>query len=277
MRVYVSADMEGIAAVTHREDVRVVPPHGEEYARARVQLTAEANAAVAGAFDAGATQVVVNDAHGDMRNLLPDRLDPRAELIRGPVKSGLMMAGIRDGFDAALLVGYHARAGESGVLSHTLNGRQLISLTLDEQPIGEIGVSTLLAGEAAVPVRFVSGDEAACAEARDLLGAGVETFATKTALDRITARCLSPARCIEGIHDGVRRALTAEQPAVRPRPGPVTVGCTWASTTAAQVASWVPGVELTGPATTRFRAPDVRAAVDLLVVLLFAAEGLEDA
>lgn len=277
MRIYISVDMEGVGAVTHREDVRVVPPHGEEYARARLRLTDEANAAIAAAYEAGAIEVVVNDAHGDMRNLLPERLDPRAELIRGPVKSGLMMAGLDDRFDAAVLVGYHARAGQHGVLSHTLNGRQLHGLTLDDEPIGEIGVSVLLADEVGVPVRFVSGDDAACAEARALLGPDLDAFATKVAIDRLSARCLSPTRCAEGIHDGVLRALTASRPTARSRPGPVTLGCTWASTTIAHVVSWVPGVERIGPATTRLQAADARAALDLLVVLLFAAEGLEGA
>ncbi len=278
MRIYLSVDMEGVAGVTHRHDVRVVPPHGEEHARARRWLTAETDSVVRAAFAAGADQVLVNDAHGDMRNLLLDELDPRADVVRGPVKPGLMMSGLTEDFDAAILLGYHARAGQDGVLSHTLNGRQLRELELDGAPIGEIGLSAHLAAELGIPVVLVSGDDRACAEASSLLGPGTATYETKTAVDRIAARCTSPRRSAEELGHAVARRLADGTAARLPeRTGPAVLECTWANTTIAHVASWVPAVERTGGARTRLEAPTLRAAVDLLVVLLLAAEGLENA
>ena len=119
MKIFISADIEGVAGV-------VVPQHGApgnpEYESARRLMTQEVNAAIAGAFEGGATEVLVNDSHGPMTNLLPEELDPRAELILGRPKPGGMFAGLTKDHAGAFCTGYHSGAGRHGILSHTVSG-----------------------------------------------------------------------------------------------------------------------------------------------------------
>jgi D-amino peptidase len=121
--VFISIDMEGIAGIAHLQQVW---RGSDDFPASRLLMTREANAAVAGAFDGGATGVVVNDSHGDMYNLLAEEMDPRAELLIGSPKSWSMMQGFGPDFDVALFIGYHASAGTEGaVLDHTYSGRLL--------------------------------------------------------------------------------------------------------------------------------------------------------
>ena len=119
MKILISVDIEGIAGVVHPEQTR---PGNPEYERARRQMTAEASAAVAGAFEGGASAVVVNDSHGDFRNLLAEEIDARAELLLGKPRELGMMAGVDQNCVAVFLVGWHAKARTAGVLAHTMNG-----------------------------------------------------------------------------------------------------------------------------------------------------------
>ena len=183
MHIYISADMEGITGLVDAGDVQ---PGGVDYERGRVMMTEDVNAAVRGAVLAGATRVLVNDAHGPMRNLLPDLLDPAARLIRGRRKAMGMLEGLDGSFDAALCVGYHARAGALGVLSHSFMGHEIEDMWLDDRPTGEIGLVHDTATAFGVPVRLLTGDDAACAEAADWNPA-VATVAVKWARDRFAA------------------------------------------------------------------------------------------
>ena len=134
MKVFISVDMEGATAMTDPEDVL---PDGSDYQRGRVFVTGDANAAVLGAFDAGATEVVVNDSHWIMRNLLIEQIDPRARVIKGFHKPMCMMQGIDESVDAAVFVGYHSCAGtEQGVLA-TLLGKEVQNMLLNGEPTGE--------------------------------------------------------------------------------------------------------------------------------------------
>src|SRR5688572_3280268 len=120
MRVYLSVDLEGVAGVVHVDQTR---RSGHDYERARRWMTAEANAAVRGAYEAGASAVLINDAHADMRNFILEELDPRVELISGHLKPLSMVEGVSDRFDAACFVGYHAGASSrAGILDHTYFG-----------------------------------------------------------------------------------------------------------------------------------------------------------
>ncbi|HJS47741.1 MAG TPA: M55 family metallopeptidase, partial [Gemmatimonadales bacterium] len=189
MRVYISVDMEGVAGVVHEDQTNPVDPRcAAEYARFRRLMTLEANAAVEGALDAGATRVVVNDAHWFMRNLLAEELHESAELVSGDPKPLSMMQGIADGFEAAFFVGYHAMAGTAeAVLDHTYTDR-VAAARLNGAPIGELGINAALAGAHGVPVALVTGDQAVAAEARALLGGGVATAVVKQAIGRQAAR-----------------------------------------------------------------------------------------
>lgn len=272
LHVFVSVDMEGVAALCHRDETSPANAGTPAHEAARRLMTLETNAAIEGAFAGGATAVTVNDAHASMRNLLPELLDRRARLIRGAIKPSCMMEGVGPEHAGALLIGCHARAGEGrGVLSHTLDGGQIHRLEIDGVVAGEIRLSALLAGARGVPVLLVTGDEAACAEASDLLGADLQVFATKSGIDRNATLTLSPDDARDGIRAAAERAVAGRS---QRRPldaaGPVEVTCEWVSATAAHVAAWVPGVRLTAPRTTTYRADDVHAATALLQVLLLA-------
>src|SRR5881398_3061373 len=146
-------------------------------------MTAAANAAVEGRLAAGATRVLVNDSHWFMRNLLAEELHHAAELVAGDPKPRSMVQGIdeQEGFDAALFVGYHARAGtRNAILDHTYADR-IYEVRLNRKPVGELGINAAFAGVSGVPVALVSGDSALAAEARELLGDHVAVVVVKEA------------------------------------------------------------------------------------------------
>src|SRR5260370_23547090 len=197
MRVYISVDMEGIAGVVHESQTDpTTPASAAEYARCRRLMTAEANAAVEGALAAGATRVLVNDSHWFMRNLLAEELHQTAELVSGDPKPRSMMQGIdqQGGFDAALFIGYHARAGtRNAILDHTYPDR-IHDVRLNQKPGGELGLNAALAGVHGVPVALVSGDSAVTAEAKDPLGGGVAPVVVEAAVRRHAPASAAPAR-----------------------------------------------------------------------------------
>jgi D-amino peptidase len=195
--------MEGITGVVNWEEVS---RDGKDYDYFRRIMSLEANAAVLGAFDAGASEVVVRDSHGSARNILPDLLDPRARLIRdwsGGPKS--MMEGIDESFDAVVFIGYHAKAGTpDALLEHTTSGN-VQDFTINGRSYPEAGYNALIAGVYGVPVVFVAGDEAICGQVREFLGS-VATFATKEGIGA-AARNRHPEASREGIRAGVADAV----------------------------------------------------------------------
>ena len=203
MRVFVSADMEGVSGVTHPQDVI---PGRAQYERFRRFLTADVNAAIEGAARGGATEFLVNEAHDGMRNIFLEDLDERAELIVGSKKPFSMMQGF-EGADVAFFVGYHARAGVEGVLSHTFNNPSVVTdVQLNGDPCSEARMNAALAGLSGTPVGLVTGDDPTCEEARSLY-AGVQTAQVKTAVDRYTARCLPQGTSLGRIRDAAEAAV----------------------------------------------------------------------
>jgi D-amino peptidase len=203
VRVFVSADMEGVSGVTHPQDVI---PGRSQYERFRRFLTADVNAAIEGAAQGGATEFLVNEAHDGMRNVFLKDLDGRAELIVGSKKPLSMMQGFY-GADVAFFVGYHARAGLEGVLSHTFNNPSVVTdVQLNGEPCSEARMNAALAGLSGTPVGLVTGDDRTCEEARSLY-AGVQTAQVKTAVDRYTARCLPQVISLERIREAAGAAV----------------------------------------------------------------------
>jgi D-amino peptidase len=264
MKVFVSVDMEGVSGLTDPAEMRA---GGRGYERGCELMTGDANAAVAGAYTAGATEVAVTDAHGTGRNLRVDLIDRRCTLARGPYKPMRMGEGLDSSFDAALFVGYHARAGTpDGVLNHTWMGREILNVHLNGEVAGEIRLMAAFAGSYGVPVALVTGDAAACSEAGELLG-DVETVAVKAGSDRYAARLVPPARAQEQITDAASRAVKSIgrfEPYVVPAPH--TLGIEWASTAIAQSCAVIPGVRLVGPRTTEFTTGDFTEIMGLLGV-----------
>lgn len=254
MKVYLSVDMEGVTGLTDPEEMHA---GGRGYERGCELMTGDANAAIEGAFEAGASSVLVNDAHGSTKNLRIDLIDPRATLIRGPGKPQRMAHGLDPSFQAACFVGYHARAGvQHGVLNHTWMGKEIQNVYLNGEVCGETRLVAACAGFHGVPVVLVAGDEAVGEEARELLG-DVETVAVKKGIDKFSAELLPPSVAQARIREATSRALdrlTDFTPySLAP---PYTLGVEWNSTAIAAGCSLIPGVKSVGPRHSEFSTDD---------------------
>lgn len=259
MKIYISVDMEGCAGIVHREQTN---PRGYDYELARRIMTEEANAAIAGAFDAGAEEVVISDSHGGngMRNILLHEVDERAQIITGSPRFLGQIEGIDQGFDALMLVGYHARHGRSGVLSHTTNGQAIANLWINGRILGEIGLNALVAGHYGIPTVLVTGDDRTTAEAaRDC--PGCETVTVKWALGRYAARCLHPKVAAAKIRRGAAAAL-ARRKEIKPviTKAPIEVKIQYKESGSAESATRIAGIQLFDDDTVVFIAEDMRAA-----------------
>lgn len=228
MNVHVISDMEGVAGITNWQQVEGGEGLFEE---GRRLYTEEINAAVRGAKAAGATEIVVMDCHGagkgwTFNSLIPDLLDPACEWVVQDEWTGYT-GFLEEGCDAALLIGMHARAGTSdGVMNHTVSGSQWQNLWFNGVLVGETGINAALCGTWGCPVALVTGDDATCREATELLGPGVTTVPVKRGLGRFSVRHLPPQRARALIEEHAARAL-ANLGAVGPydpgRPCEVTV------------------------------------------------------
>ncbi|MFD0164729.1 M55 family metallopeptidase [Streptomyces decoyicus] len=239
MRIYISADMEGITGLVDADDVQ---PGGRDYERGRQMMAEDVNAAVRGAVAAGATDIVVNDAHGPMRNLVPEALHPQARLIRGRPKNMGMLEGLTPGHDAMICVGYHSRAGTLGVLSHSFMGHEIEDIWLDGRPVGEIGLAHATAATLGVPLVALTGDDSACAETT-AWDDSVTAVAVKSAHDRFAAELRPAAEARQAIEEAVITGLSAYP---RKAPTPISNSSTltvrWQSATVASTLLGIPGV-----------------------------------
>jgi D-amino peptidase len=267
MRVLVSVDMEGISGVVDGEDVR---PGHSEYERNRKLMTAEANAAVRGIFAVEpAAEVLVTEAHGPFRNLLPEQLDRRASLLRGKPKPDGMMAGLADGADAAMFIGYHGKAGTPGsVLAHTIHGGVVADVRCNGRSLGEIGLNTALAAHRGVPVVLVSGDDTVAAEAAEV-APGIHAVVVKRAIGFSAAALLHPDEACDRIEHEVPKAL-ADREAVRPLrfDGPVVAEVEVVRPHMTERALLLPGIERTDGCTVRYSAPDFPTAYQVIQLIV---------
>jgi D-amino peptidase len=271
MRILISADMEGISGIVHPTETN---PGGYDYERGRALMTAEVNAAVAGVLEAmPGSEVLVADAHGPFRNLLPEELDRRAQLVRGRPRPLGMLAGLDDNTDAVLLVGYHARSGSGpAVLAHTINDA-VLDVRLDGRSMGEIGLNAALAGFHGAPVVLLSGDAAACAELRELVP-GAATVAVKQPLGQAAAIALHPEEAREQLHRVAARAIRRhDQVPLVILPGPLRVEVDLYGPYTVDLATLIPGVDRApGARTVTFTADDVAEAYRLVQLLTQLAQ-----
>ncbi|GGS04656.1 MULTISPECIES: M55 family metallopeptidase [Streptomyces] len=251
MRIYISADMEGVTGLVDADDVQ---PGGRDYERGRAKMAEDVNAAVRGALAAGAAHVLVNDAHGPMRNLLPETLHPAARLVRGRPKQLGMLEGLTGEYDAVLCVGYHSRAGAPGVLSHSFMGHEIEDMWLDGRPVGEIGLAQATAAALGVPVVALTGDDAACAEMTEW-DASVATVPVKYARDRFSAELRPEAEAREAIEETVAAALTPAPRRPAPSAAEATLAVRWQSASVAATLLGIPGVTADDPRTVRATGP----------------------
>jgi D-amino peptidase len=258
MQVYISVDMEGIAGVVHEDQTDPIESrHAGEYNRFRRLMTNEANAAIDGAVEAGATGVLVNDSHWLMRNLLAEDLNPKAELLSGGPKRLSMVEGIDRGFDAAMFIGYHARGGtRHATIDHTYTSR-VYEARINGQPVGELALNAAMAGLHKVPVALVSGDQALAAEAKALLGTEVETVIVKEAVGRFAARSLAPSVACERIRAAAGAALRRKHAPFTFKP-PLRLEVDFIVSQMADMAELVPGSSRMGGRTVSYAGDDYR-------------------
>lgn len=268
MKIYISADLEGVSGVVHSEHTS---RDGKEHQRARQLMTGEVNAAIEGALQGGATEIVVNDSHGTMRNLIPEDLHAAAQLITGSPKQLSMMEGIDETFAGVFFVGYHSRMTSAGVLSHTYFGRVVYRLRLNGVEVGETGLNAAIAGHYNVPVLLVTGDNVVVQEAQSLLGP-VQGVVVKTALTRYAARGLHPSRAREAISQGAAAALklVGTIPPYR-LVRPIEIELEFINSGMADIAELVPGVRRLDGVTTRFIADDMLEAFKAMRAQVYLA------
>jgi len=268
LKVFISVDMEGATGITSPS---MLYPEGHDFSRGRKLLTGDVNAAVQGAFDGGATEVVVNEAHGNMTNLLLEELDPRAHLISGCTKPLLQMGGIDSSFDAAFLVAYHAMEGSNGLLNHSFMSKSVFRLLLNGEPVGESGTNAAIAAHFGVPVVLVTGDNRVTDEGRIRLG-DIETVCVKTTMDRQVARCLAPSVTWPAIRQAaakaVRRAAQIKPLVVKP---PITFRVEFKSSGDMTLPCLLPQVKVIGVRTVELTAEDMPTAFNLLWAMLLLA------
>src|SRR5579875_1525859 len=238
MKVHISVDMEGIAGVATGADTTPGAPH---YGYCRELMTAECNAAIEGCYAGGASEVIVNDSHDGMLNLIQRQLDRRARVIRGSRKPLGMMQGIDEATAATMFIGYHARTGNDGVLNHTMRGQDVQGVFLNGEPAGELRLNAALAGWHGIPVALITGDDVLCEE---------------------------------GIREAARRAVESIADLAPYRiETPATLRVLWNSTSITALCESVPGVRRVGPREVEYTSSDYPELYRLLRVLLVLAGG----
>ena len=260
IKVFISVDMEGIGGIGTSA---MSSSSGKDYATGRRLMTDEVNAAVAAAFAGGATEVFVNDSHGDMQNLLHTDLDPRVTYLQGAIKPVGMVEGLDSTYQAAIFLGYHSRAGTPrGFLAHTGSGI-VKGLWLNDIEVGEGELNAAFAGALGVPVIVAAGDSAFAAQFAT--NVQTTTVVTKTAVTPQSARLRHPERVKEEIATAVRSGLT-NLASARPFQigSPIRVRLRFADPTRPQILEAIPGVRQTDGYTVEFTAANMTDAYRMI-------------
>jgi len=270
MNVLISVDMEGISGVVNSDHTS---SSHKEYERFRKLMTADANAAIEGALSGGATQVVINDSHGGMANILIEELNPAAALISGSPKPFGMMQGMGPEVDAVFFVGYHAASGTgAAVLEHSWTGI-VVEVCLNSLVVGETGLNAALAGAYGRSVVLVTGDRAATEEGRALLG-NIETVTVKDGIMRTAAQCLHPQVAQKQIREAAHRALRLNvDPFVVPPP--ITLRVVFQRASHADMAALIPDSRRVDGRTVEWIGkgmPEVYKVFRAMMVLSLAVE-----
>jgi D-amino peptidase len=262
LKVHISVDMEGLAGVVTGDQLG---PAGFEYGRFREFMTREALAAVTAAKEAGATDIVVADSHGNGENLLIEEFPPEVTIVRSWPRKLAMMAGIDESFDAAVFIGYHASTTNPiGVRAHTNSSATLTRVALNGVEVTEGAWNAAIAGHFNVPVVMVSGDDAAVTEVRKVIGP-IEAAQVKKALGFHAAQTMTPPAALPLIADHVKKGLArrAELKPYKPS-GPIIVDVSFKHYLPAEVLAYLPLFERSGSHSVRFRAKDMVEATSIM-------------
>lgn len=273
LKVYISADMEGVVGTVTGDQLG---PGGFEYGRYREFMTREVVAAIEAAREEGATEFVVSDSHGNGENLLIEALPPDVTVVRSWPRPLMMMQGIDDSFDAAMFIGYHAgTANPKGVRAHTLSSGRLADVRLNGRSVPEAGISAAIAGHFGVPVIMMSGDDAAVAEARQLLG-DLEGAVVKWNYGFHSARTLTPDASVRLIREKVQAAIRRLETFQPLRlAAPVTLDVQFKNYRPAELLAYLSTIERTDSHSVRFVGRDMVEVSRFLEFMLSYQVGLE--
>ncbi|MCJ0929563.1 M55 family metallopeptidase [Virgibacillus halodenitrificans] len=264
MKLYISVDMEGITGLP---DHTYVDFRKHNYERARKIMTDETNVVIDAAWKSGWKDILVNDSHSKMNNILIDHLHPEAKLITGEVKPLSMMQGLDNTYDGAMFVGYHARAGQFGVMSHAMI-HAVRNFYINDHVIGEMGFNAYVAGYFGVPILLVAGDDQATKEAKELIQ-GVTVAAVKETISRSSVKSLTPTKAGELLTEKVKIALENRNH-VKPLTPPENpmLRIEFNNFGQAEWANLMPGTEIE-PGTTivRFQAKNILEAYQAMLVM----------
>lgn len=269
LKVYISADMEGVAGVV---DQNQLGPKGFEYSQFRKFMTAEVNAAIDAAREAGATEVVVGDSHGNGLNLLLDALPQDIVLVRAWPRPLGMMEGIDETFGAAIFIGYHASAGNTGgIAAHTMSSADFSSVKINGIEITEGGINALIAGHFGVPVVMISGDDAAVREVSDMVGP-IEGAVVKWHYSHTSGRTLMPEAAQALIREKVQAGLKRRHDLKPFRiEGPLALDLAYKNDKAAELIAYLPNVELIDNHTVRFVGSIIEVSMFIEMALGYPA------
>jgi D-amino peptidase len=267
LKVYVSVDMEGISGTVTSDQLG---PEAFEYARFREFMTREALAAVQAAREAGATEVLVCDSHGNGENLLVELFPPDVRIVRSWPRPQGMMAGLDETFDAAMLIGYHASTDNpKGVRAHTFRSALYTHVAIDGKPISEGSFAAAVAGSYGVPIVLVSGDDVMIAELRAQTGGTFEAAEVKKSLGFHSASTLPPAGA-QALVAAQAKAALARRAEMKPFPmgtGPFALEISFKHYLMAEVVAYLPGVERTDAHSIRYRLRDLAEVANFFTFL----------
>ncbi|OIJ12944.1 peptidase M55 [Anaerobacillus arseniciselenatis] len=258
MKIFISADIEGVTGVATNQQLKV----NSEYQRFRKLMTQDVNAAVEGAFNGGATEVVVADGHGNMSNIFIEDLDPRARLIQGSNRVMCQLQGLDESFDAIMFVGHHGResGSEKTLISHTLAGICVNEMKINGKIVGETEMNAMVAGDFNVPTIFISGDDAYVEEVRETLPE-VEAAVVKKGVDRFSAELLHPKVAQQLIRGKAEAAVKNIGNASSLKiAGPITIEIEFKGTSQALMTTTIPSVTQIAPKRITFTCEDMVTA-----------------
>jgi D-amino peptidase len=273
LKIYISADMEGVVGVVSDAQIG---PGGFEYERFRGFMTAEVNACIEAAREAGATEILVSDSHGNGQNLLIERLPDDVMVVRSWPRPLGMMEGIDASFDGVIFLGYHAStANERGVRAHSFSSASVTALRLNGMSMSEASVNAAIAGHFGVPVIMISGDNVAVAETQVIIG-DVEGAVVKWAKGFHSAQTLTPNAAYEVIRDRTKAAIERIddfEPYLLETPLRLELGLKHYRPV--ELLSYLPGVERVNSHTVRFVGEDIIEVSKFLRVALGYSVDLE--
>lgn len=272
MKVLIAADMEGITGVT---DWNHVIPGKPDYNRFRKLMTSDVNAAIEGCFDAGVDKVIVSDGHAYGYNLLIEELDSRAILFSGNSSPFSMVQGIEQNIDCVIFVGYHAKAGTSNaILDHTWSSKRIQNLYINGEIAGETALNAALCAHFDAPVIMVTGDQALCKEAKELID-NIETVEVKKSFGRSSAACLSPLTTFDLIRNSAQVAIKRfVKNDFKPHKlnTPVSITIDFSTSQMAEKAAQLPWTDRTSPRTIHFESKDMVTAYITFQAVVSLAE-----